>query len=80
MADKVKIVLNTAGVRELLKSQELMAVCSEHADTIAQRCGSGYETSTYTGKNRVNAMVAASTYQAKADNMKNNTILKAVRG
>ncbi len=33
----------------------------------------------HVGKNRANAMVFAETYQAKRDNMKNNTILKAVR-
>lgn len=81
MADnKVKVVLNREGVRELLKSEEMMAVCSEHASQIMERCGAGYEMDAYVGKNRVNAMVTASSYQAKADNMKNNTLLKAVKG
>ena len=80
MSNKVKVTLNKAGVREMLKSDEMMAICSEHASTIMQRCGPGYEMDTYTGKNRVNARVTASTYQAKADNMRNNTLLKAVKG
>lgn len=76
---KTKIKLNRAGVRELLKSSEMLAVCEEKAASIRNRCGDGYETNSFVGKNRVNAMVFASTYQAKRDNMKNNTILKALK-
>ena len=80
MAKNVKVVLNRAGVRELLRSGEMMAICSDHASNIMGRCGSGYSMDTHTGPNRVNAMVKAETYQARADNMRNNTLLKAVRG
>lgn len=79
MAKKITVKLNTAGVRELLKSQEMQNICAEHALAIMQRCGSGYEMDTYVGQNRVNAQVMASTYQAKADCMRNNTLLKALR-
>lgn len=79
MAQKVKIELNTSGVKELLKSQEMLNICKEHASRILNNCPSGYEMDSHTGLNRVNAMVYASTYQAKADNLRNNTILKAVK-
>ena len=75
---KVTVKLNSEGVRNLLKSQEMMDVCKEHARAIKSRCPQGYETDSYSGKNRVNAMVYASTYQAKVDNARNNTLLKAV--
>lgn len=78
MAD-VKIVLNRSGVRELLRSPEMLQICEEHAGVVLDRCGDGYKTDGHTGKNRVNAMVYADTYQAKADNLKNNTILKALK-
>ena len=80
MGKKIKVILNRSGVRELLRSEEMKNICAEHASGIMERCGSGYEMDTYTGKNRVNAMVTATTYQARADNMRNNTLLKAVRG
>jgi hypothetical protein len=80
MADKIRIELNEAGVRALLKSPEMMAICQQHASDIASRAGDGYVVSTYTGRNRVNASVGAETAKAKRDNMKNNTLLKAVRG
>lgn len=80
MANKVKFQLNRAGVRELMKSPEMMEVCRNYAESAVNRLGDGYETSTYVGKNRVNAEVKAVTYQAAADNLRNNSILKAVQG
>lgn len=80
MGKNVNVVLNSSGVRELLKSEEMKAVCAEHAAKILKNCGDGYEMDTYTGTNRVNAQVSAVTAKARADNLKNNTILKAVRG
>jgi len=71
--------LDYKGVGELLKSEAMQTVLSEHATNIKNRCGDGYEQDIYVGKNRANAMVSATTYQAKKDNMDNNTLLKAVR-
>jgi len=79
MANNVKIKLNRAGVKALLRSEEMRTTCEKHASEIARRCGEGYETNTFVGRNRVNAQVMASTYEAKRDNAENNTILKAVR-
>ncbi len=75
-----KFQLNRSGVRELLRSDELMAECSNHAKRIQSRCGDGYEMTTHVGKNRVNASVHAKTIKARKDNSKNNTLLKAMRG
>ena len=75
----MKFKLNSDGVRELLKSQEMQSVLNEKATGIKNRCGEGYTQDVYVGKNRANAMVKAETYQAKRDNLTNNTILKAVR-
>ena len=71
--------LNYAGVGQLMKSEAMQNVLSEHATAIKNRCGDGYEQDIHVGKNRANAMVSATTYKAKKDNLKNNTILKAVR-
>ena len=75
----LKIKLNSAGVQNLLKSSEMQNVLSEHATAIRQRAGDGYEQDVYVGKTRANAMVKATSFKAKRDNMKNNTLLKAVR-
>lgn len=71
--------LSYAGVGQLLKSAEMQKVLEEKATAIKNRCGDGYEQDIFVGKNRANAMVYPDSYAAKRDNMKNNTILKAVR-
>jgi len=76
---KVKFELNRAGVRELLRSQEAMNVCRTYASAVSNRAGEGYEVTTYTGKNRVNASVHAASYEARKDNYENNTLLKSIR-
>jgi hypothetical protein len=77
---KFKFVLNRAGVRQLMQSEEMQAILNEKAMKALNRLGGGYKSDIYVGKNRANAMVYADTYQAKRDNLKNNSILKAVRG
>ena len=79
MAEKFRIELNSEGVRELLKSAEMEAICREQANAIAARAGDGYTVSTYSGRTRVNASVITATSKAARDNLKNNTLLKAVR-
>lgn len=80
MAKNVEIVLNDEGVRELLKSDAMMQICKQYADRAAGSLGDGYVVSTHVGKSRVNAEVAAESFKARRDNLKNNTILKALGG
>ena len=76
---KMKFELNGSGVRALMQSDEMQAILKEKADGALNSLGEGYKSDAYVGKNRANAMVYADTYQAKKDNLKNNSILKAVR-
>lgn len=75
----IRVELISEGVQALLKSAEMAQICAEHARAIAGRAGDGYSVSTYTGRTRVNASVATATEEAMRDNMKNNTLLKAVK-
>ncbi|MBQ1575188.1 MAG: hypothetical protein IIZ78_28995 [Clostridiales bacterium] len=72
--------LNREGVRELLRSDEMMDVCSEYASASLSRLGTGYTMDTHRGKNRVNAQVTAETWEARHENAKSNSILKSLRG
>ena len=76
---KFKFALNRAGVRALMKSEEMQSILKDKADSALNSLGEGYKSDIHVGKNRANAMVYADTYQAKRDNLKNNSILKAVR-
>lgn len=75
---KFKFKLNRSGVRELMKSTEMQSVLTSYASNIRNRCGNGYEQDIFVGQNRANAMITASSFKAKRDNLKNNTLLKAV--
>lgn len=76
---KFKFVLNRAGVRALMQSTEMQSILKDKANNALNSLGEGYKSDIHVGKNRANAMVYADTYQAKRDNLKNNSILKAVR-
>lgn len=76
---KVKVKLNRAGVRSLLRSNEMLQICKDHAYAAQSQLGEGYEVSYMVGKNRCNAEVAAVSRRAKKENLKSNTILKAVQ-
>ena len=77
MSNLQKFVLNRAGVRELMQSQEMVDVLTEFADQVANRAGEGY--SVYIGTNRANVSVVADTDEAYQDNLDNNTLEKAIR-
>lgn len=75
-----KFVLNKDGVRELLKSQEMMEICKTYASSALATLGDGYSVNSYTGANRVNTEITADTYAARKDNSENNSILKSLGG
>ena len=80
MAKKSGIVLNRNGVRQLLRSPEMMQICKDYAYRAQSRLGSGYEVTYMTGRNRVNASVEAVTPAARKENSRKKTILKVVTG
>lgn len=74
-----KFELNSAGVKELLKSDGIKNVIDSHAQRIMTSAGDGYKMDGYDGENRYNAMVWADSKKAKKDNLKNNTLLKVMK-
>lgn len=75
-----KFTLDRAGVRKLMKSDEMLNCVKSYADDAVNSLGEGYEVNTRRGKTRVNAEIKAVSYKAKRDNLTKNTILKAVFG
>lgn len=77
MSRPMRIKLNRKGVRELLKSQEIMDECVRVAQQKAAAAGPGYEADDgYVGKTRASAIVYPSSSAARSDNYRNNTLLK----
>ena len=76
---KIRIELNSSGIRALLRSPEMQAVLKDRADTVKDRCGDGYES--YVAPTRAVAVVEeTASRKAYDDNSANNTLLKAVSG
>ena len=51
----VKIVLDSAGIQALLKSNEIAQVCEENARRMTVATGMEYQADIYVGRTRVNA-------------------------
>lgn len=76
---KVRIELNSAGVRELLRSGEMGGIVSGLAGAAAARCGVGYASDQKLMPTRVVASVYTETAEAMRDNLQNNTILRNLK-
>ena len=57
----------------------MQAICTEHAEEIAARCGEGYAVDSMQKETRAIATVYPQTAEARRDNYRNNTIEKALR-
>ena len=75
---KVKIELNSSGIRQLLKSEEMGQMLKQQAEQVRARCGSGYSTDLYQASSRVIAGLFAETAEAAKQNSRENTLLKAL--
>lgn len=80
MSKKVEIVLNSSGVRSLLRSSEMCDMIQKRANTALSLLGDGYSSSAYTGRNRVNVQISADSITAKRENLENNSLLKSLGG
>lgn len=76
---KFKFILNRQGVSQLLKGEEMLGLLKTHAESVRTKAGEGYEVSTYVGKSRANASVKVADSRSYRDNLKNNTLLKALK-
>lgn len=76
----VRIELNESAVRDLMRSPEIQRELEAAAETVMSRLPDGYSKDIYTGKTRSNVAIWPSTEEARKDNLKNDTLLKAVQG
>lgn len=79
MANKVRFVLNEKGVRELLQSADAKAVVKKHAQDSLAGCPEGYAIGERSTGERVAYSLYTATPDAMRDNLKNNTILRALK-
>lgn len=61
----VVIKLNSAGVRDLLRSAEVRADLERRGGAVVQAAGDGYEVESKTGSNRARVTVRTATFEAR---------------
>lgn len=77
--NKFHFRLNKKGVSQLLHSEQMKNVLRESAAVVKNRCGDGYASDVINEKTRAFASVYASSSKARQENIKNNTLLKAIK-
>lgn len=75
----IKYEMDYAGIGQLLKCEELCDGMQSIGDSIVSRAGGGFEADTQVGKKRAHTFIRAVTTEAYYDNLKNNTLLKALQ-
>lgn len=80
---KIRFVLNSDGVRELLKSAEMQSVINSAAEQVKSRAeelsGLEFETSSTVGRTRCSSRVSPASIHAYHKAMKDNIMEKAKR-
>lgn len=78
---KFKIVLNKSGMDELLNSEGVVSSLEKAAQGVLAKLGDGYAMQEpYHGPHRANVAIETTTKRAYWDNVKHNTMLKALGG
>ena len=73
-----KFELNRDGVKAIMKSAEMKAILDETAQHIAESASGEYKVDSMTGRTRANAEVSCASAETYYDNLRNNTLLKAM--
>lgn len=78
MAQNPRITWNIAGFKQLRKSPEMEALLQKIVDEMLNDLGEGYEGDVELGRTRARAGVVTRTQQAKRDNARHNSLLRAL--
>ena len=77
----IKFELDTEGVGQLLRSDEMIGVLSEYGNAVVNRAGAeDFKTKTSHGQKRANVTISPNSPKAYYSNLKHNTLLKALGG
>lgn len=78
MARGIKVTLNHANIRKLLRSAEVQRDLTARGERIAAKAGPGHEVQTTIGRNRARVTVRTVTDEAKLAQEKNGNLTKAI--
>lgn len=78
MAARVRVVVNRAAVRGLLRSPEMERELRQRAEKIADQAGEGFEADSDIGPNRARASVRTTTAAARRAEAKERALTRAL--
>lgn len=78
MAKNVRFELNLKGLNELMKSPEITEAVYEAGKAVAEAAGEGYAAEVHQARYISISNVYGETEKAKRENLRDNTLLKAV--
>lgn len=78
MASKMVFKYSRKGFNELRRSPEMLAICQEYADQVRRQAGKDYGTERRRYRSRCGVVIAPISQDGVRDNLKNNTLLKAL--
>lgn len=77
---RIRVVMDSAGARAILRSSEVRADLQARAEKIAAVAGPGMEPSSMVGPNRARASVITTTLEARLNEAKYRSLTKAIGG
>lgn len=78
MASKMVFKYSRKGFNELRRSPEMLAICQEYAGQVRAQAGKEYGTERRMYRSRCGVVVCPISPAGVRDNLKNNTLLKAL--
>lgn len=75
---KIRIELNDAGIKELLRSAEVEAELLDRGFAIAEAAGEGHEEASWQGHDRVHVSVSTTTPEAARSEAEDRTLTRAI--
>jgi hypothetical protein len=80
MPSKVRIVLNSAGIVELLQSEPIRADLERRAKAVAEAAGGepDYQADAWIGKDRARGTVRTATHKARRDEANDRTLTRSI--
>lgn len=85
MSTKVRLEFKSEGFRKILRSQEAVAMCMDHATPIANQANAngdceGFEAKASVGANRARAAVVATDYESRRAEASDKALTRALGG
>lgn len=78
MATSVRIELNSKGIADFLKSDDVRYDIHKRVTNVADTAGPDYEAVTFVGRDRAQGIARTGSLESRRDNAENHTLLRSL--